>query len=93
MHDARAGRRPEDNLLWKLSKDFWPIIFAIVSLVSMYSRLESRLESVEKISYERGPILLDHGTRITRVETMLLGWDKRMDAMENKLDRIYAKVK
>jgi hypothetical protein len=87
------GRRPEDGLAWKVVKDFWPIILAVVSIISMYSNLEGRVVGLEKQMNERGPVLSSHEVRITRVETLVIGLDKRLDNIETKIDRVYARVR
>ena len=77
----------------KLLREGWPVILAVLSIVSMYTTLSNRVDALERISNSRTPVVDGIVIRVNTIETKWSYIERRLDGLETKIDRIYQKVK
>lgn len=91
MDDNR--RRSEDWPPLRFIKAAWPMLLALVSIVAMYTTLSNRVNALEVLSNGRTPVVNSHESRIVTLETRLSYMERSLGSIEDKVDKIYQKVK
>ena len=91
--NSENSRRSDDWPPVMFIKNVWPVILAFVSIVAMYTTLSNRVGVLEQVSSSRSPIVSSHENRIITLETRLGYMERQLGIIDDKVDKIWQKVK